>query len=195
MTTFELLETHRRYHRTWWALMLNGLLALAVGTFVLLSPLESVAALALVIALWALFAGLVDIVRAFELRPALDHWWLILISGLVDVGFGVLALIFYPILSLTFAVVFVSWWLLVAGVLELYGAYRLRRSGLHWGSSLAIGVFAAGAGLFALIVPPATLIAILGLLAALGILSGIVLIIGSFKLLSGATRSLTPSTP
>jgi uncharacterized membrane protein HdeD (DUF308 family) len=65
--------------------MLNGLLGLAVGIFVLVWPLESVAGLALVIAFWSLFAGFGGIVRAVEMRPALRHWWVFLVSGLIGV--------------------------------------------------------------------------------------------------------------
>lgn len=177
----------RLYHRTWWALMLNGLLGLAVGTLILVRPLDSVSAFALVIALWALFAGFVNLVRAFELRRALKHWWLVLVSGLIDVGFGILAMIDYPILSLTFAVVFVSWWLLLIGVFELYGAFRLRRSGVSWGWSAVFGLVSAGAGFIALIVPPVTLLAIMGLIAGFGIVSGIALIVGAFGLRAAAS--------
>src|ERR1041385_4076337 len=89
MTAAILDDLKRVYQRTWWALVLRGVLALAVGVFVFARPLDSVAAFALVIAWWALFAGAVDIVHALELRRVMRHWWVLLLSGLVGVGFGI----------------------------------------------------------------------------------------------------------
>src|SRR5258706_12833757 len=56
------------YRRVWWALMLRGLFAIALGTLVLWRPLDSIASFALVIAFWALFTGFVEILHALELR-------------------------------------------------------------------------------------------------------------------------------
>jgi len=41
-----------------------------------------------VIAWWALFSGLVSIVHAIQLKPVMQHWWVLLLSGLIGVGFG-----------------------------------------------------------------------------------------------------------
>src|SRR5881397_2765579 len=113
MTTAMMEDAKRMYRLTWWALMLRGLLSLAVGVLIFARPLDSVAAFALVIAFWAIFTGLTTTVHAFELRPVAPHWWVLLLSGLVSVAFGVAAFYYYPGLSLTFAVVLVAWWLTV----------------------------------------------------------------------------------
>jgi len=58
------------YHRTWWALVIRGALALALGIFILARPFDSVAAFALVIAIWALVGGITEIVHAIESSPS-----------------------------------------------------------------------------------------------------------------------------
>src|SRR6266571_1708622 len=88
MATAVLNDLKGVYNRTWWAILLRGLLALTVGVFIFARPLDSVAAFALVIAWWALFSGFVNIVHAFQLKPVMSHWWVLLLSGLVGVGFG-----------------------------------------------------------------------------------------------------------
>src|SRR5262245_55988260 len=113
-------ELKRAYNRSMWSLVLRGLLSLAVGVLILWRPMDSVSAFALVIALWALVIGFIDIVRAFELRQILQRWWILLLAGVVSVAFGVAALYYYPGLSLSFAVAVVAWWLLVAGGLGVY---------------------------------------------------------------------------
>jgi uncharacterized membrane protein HdeD (DUF308 family) len=190
MATPVLGDVKHLYHRTWWALVLRALLALVVGIFILARPLESVAAFALVIAVWALFTGMVDVVHAIELASVMKHWWVLLLSGLVGVGFGILALIYYPVLSLSFAVLWVAWWLLICGVLAIYAALQLRKLGVHWAWTAAAGVLSVVASAYALFNPPITLVAIMGLIAGFAILSGIALLVGAFKL-----RSLVHAGP
>jgi uncharacterized membrane protein HdeD (DUF308 family) len=183
------------YRRTWWALFLRGLLALAVGIFIFWRPLDSIVSFALLIALWALFSGIVQIVHGFDLRTEYDKWWLLLLSGLVSVVFGVAALYYYPALSLVFAVVWATWWLVLTGGFAIYAAIVERRVGLSWGWTLTLGIVSIVAGVFALMYPPVTLAAIMGLIAGFAILSGVVLLIAAFRLSSakhevvGAVRS------
>jgi len=186
MATPILDDLKRLYHRTWWALVLRGLLALTVGVFILARPLESVGVFALVIAFWALFSGLIDVVHAIELASAMKHWWVVLLSGLVGIGFGIASLVFYPVLSLTFAVVWVAWWLMITGVLGIYGALHQKKLGIQWGWTAAFGVLSVLASAFALLAPPVTLTAIMGLIAGFAIVAGLALIIGAFKLRSVA---------
>src|SRR5437879_7802257 len=147
MTTAVLDDLKRVFNRAWWAFLLRGLLALTVGVFIFARPLGSVAAFAVVTAWWALFSGFVNIVHAFQLKPVMNHWWVLLLSGLVGVGFGFAALVYYPGLSLSFAVVLVAWWLLFTGILGVYGAVLEQRIGVHWGWTAEFGVVSVVASL------------------------------------------------
>jgi len=184
MATSVLNDLRGVYHRTWWALMLRGLLGVVVGIYILARPLDSVAAFALVIAFWALFAGMVEIVQAIELKAMMKHWWVLLLAGLVGVGFGIAALKYYPGLSLTFAVVWVSWWLTLTGFLGISGAVMQKNLGMPWGWTAAFGVLSVLAGIFALLAPPVTLAAIMGLIAGFAVVSGVAFVAGAIKLRS-----------
>lgn len=172
------------YQRAWWALVLRGLLAIAIAVLILWRPLDSVAAFALLIALWALFVGIVQMVHAFELRSVLPQWWVLLLTGFVSAAFGAAALYYYPGLSLAFAVVWTTWWLILTGALAIYVAVWERSVGLSWGWTLAFGIVSIGTGVLAIMNPPATLAAIMGLIAGFAVVSGVVLLIGAFKLSS-----------
>jgi len=176
------------YQRTWWALVLRGILAIAIGVFILWRPMDSIASFALVIALYALFSGSVQIVHAFQLRQLLSHWWVLLVSGLVGVLFGIAAIYYYPGLSLAYAVVLVTWWLFLTGALAIYAAVMERRLGMSWGWTMAFGIVAILVGLLAIMNPPATLAAIMGLIAGFALVSGVVLLIGAFKLSSAKSE-------
>ena len=179
-------DLKRIFHGASWALLLRGLLALAVGLIIIIRPLDSIAGLALVIAFWAIFSGLTSIVHAFELKAVLSHWWVILLSGLVSVGFGVAAMYYYPGLSLTFAIVLFVWWLMITGIFGIWAAMQEKRLGLPWGWAAFFGVLSIAAAVFGLLAPPATLAAIMGLIAGFSLIGGVMLLLGAFKLRSMA---------
>jgi len=174
----------KAYNSTKWALLLRGLLSLAVGIVILARQMDSVVALALVIALWSLFDGIVGIVRSFTLRGIVQHWWVLLLAGIVGVAFGVAALYYFPGLSLTFAVVWTAYWLTISGVMAGYIAWQERTAGLSWGWTMAFAVVAILGGLFAFMNPQATLASLLGVLAGFAIISGVFLLIGAAKMVS-----------
>ena len=170
------------YTRVRWGLLLRGLIALALGIFIFAKPLDSVAAFALVIAIWALVTGIAQFVDGIELRSVLPHWWLLLLGGVVSVGFGIAALYYYPTLSLAFAVIWVAYWLLVSGFFGIYIALQERKMHTSWGWTLAFGILSVVAGVYAIISPNLTLVAIMGLIAGFAIVAGIVLLIGFFRI-------------
>jgi uncharacterized membrane protein HdeD (DUF308 family) len=172
------------YRRAWWSLLIRGLLALALGVLILSRPMESIASFALVIAIWALFSGIVQIAHSFALRELYPQWWVLLLSGLIGVAFGFAALYYYPALSLAFAVIWATWWLFLTGVLAIYAAIVERRLNLSWGWTFAFGVLSIIAGVLGLMNPPATLAALMGLIAGFAIVSGVVLLVGAFRLAS-----------
>ena len=170
------------YRRAKWALVLRGVIALAIGVFILWRPMESIASLALVIALWAIFVGVVHIVQALELRAVLDRWWVLLLTGVVSLAFGIAAIYYYPGLSLAFAVVWFTWWLGLTGVLAIIAGLMEKKLGLSWVWTVGFGVLALVAAVFALMQPPLTLAAIIGLIAGFAIVSGVMLLMGAFRL-------------
>ncbi|HEY2165498.1 MAG TPA: DUF308 domain-containing protein [Gemmatimonadaceae bacterium] len=178
----ELIRT--AYRRTWWALVLRGLLGIAIGVLIFWRPLDSIATLALLIAWWALFGGVVQLVHAFALRSVFPKWWVLLLSGLIGIVFGIAALYNYPGLSLAFAVIWVAWWLIVSGALAVYAAVVERSIGLSWGWTLAFGLVALAAGVFAIMSPGVTLASIMGLIAGFAIVSGFVHLMGAYSLSS-----------
>jgi uncharacterized membrane protein HdeD (DUF308 family) len=175
-------EIGKAVNRVWWALVIRGALAIILGIFIIARPMESVAAFALVIAIWAVVQGLVYMVHSFDLRSVAPHWWLLFLSGLISTAFGVAALYYYPGLSLAFAVVWVSWWLLVTGLVAISIAVQERRVGMPWGWTIAFGVLTVVAAVYAFMSPPATLTALMALISAFAIVGGVVLLVGAYKL-------------
>ena len=172
------------YHETKWALIVRGALSVIVGIVIIARPMASVAALALVIALWSLFDGTVNIVRSFQVRGVAPHWRVLLLSGIVGVVFGATALYYFPGLSLAFAVLWTAYWLTFSGVMAVYAAFMERQVGLSWGWTMAFGLVAIVGGIFAFVEPAATLATLIGLIAAFAIISGLVLLMGAGRMQS-----------
>ena len=172
------------YQRSKWALLIRGLLGIALGIFILMRPLESVAALALVIAIWALMDGIVNIVHAFDLRPVFSYWGMLLVSGIVSLLFGLAALYYYPVVSLAFAVMWASWWLLTGGALGIYVAVQQRKLNLPWGWTLTSGIIAVAFGILAIMYPAITLATLIGVLATFGIAGGVTMLVAAGKMQS-----------
>lgn len=172
------------YRRTWWSLVLRGLFGIALGAIIIWRPMESIASFALVIAIWALFNGIVQIVHAIDLRAVFPQWWVQLLGGIVSVAFGIAAFYYYPALSLAFAVAWTAWWLLLTGGFAIYVALQERQLGLQWGWTFIFGLSGIVTSVLAFMNPPVTLGAIMGLIAGFAIVSGVVLLVGAYKLAS-----------
>ena len=183
------------YNGAKWGLIIRGLLGIALGVLIIARPMDSIAALALVIAIWAVFDGIVNIVRSFSLRSIAPHWWVMLLSGIISLAFGIASFYYYPTLSLSYAVVWTAWWLLLTGVVGLYLAMQERSMGVSWGWTLFFSIVALAGGVFAVARPGITITSLISLIATFGIVGGIALLVGAGRMQSlqadfGQARSM-----
>jgi len=103
---------------------LSGGLALIVGLLILRDPLQSVLVLGMILGVFWVIAGVIDVIGAFISPPASGRGWEIF-GGVVSVLAGGFLLV-YTDLSLKLLVVFVGIWLIVAGILAVVAAFKLR---------------------------------------------------------------------
>ena len=110
-----------------------------------------------------------------------DNWWVILLRGIVGVIFGLVAFV-SPGATLL-ALVFV-WgaYALVDGAFALYMTYLAARQERRWWPYLLEGLAGIGAGALAFVVPGITALALLYLIAAWAIVTGIVEIVAAVDL-------------
>src|SRR5271168_353051 len=183
MEDADLINALRRKHRrTWWPLVARGLLAIAVGVLILSRPRDSLAALALIVAVWALVSGMTEILHALETRSLFRSWWILLISGLMSMCFGVAAVYFYPELSFAFIALWVGVLLAGNGVIVIYASMQMKNAGISWIGTCMWGVLSVLGSVVAFLNPFVAIAVILELLAAFSIVSGIALLIAAWRI-------------
>jgi uncharacterized membrane protein HdeD (DUF308 family) len=79
--------------RPMWTVVLVGLVGIAAGIFTFLQPGVTAIALLILIAVWAIVQGVLEISAAIRLRKEIQNEWLLILCGLLSVAFGVLMIL------------------------------------------------------------------------------------------------------
>ena len=77
---------------TWW-LVIVGRLGIAAGIVTFMMPGITALLLIIFIGAWALVHGIFEIIGAIQLRKEIDNEWMLILSGVVSVLFGLIVLI------------------------------------------------------------------------------------------------------
>ena len=151
----------------WWSVLLEGIIAIIIGLFLLYEPITTTILLVQILAIFWLLEGIVSVIGALIFTK--DGKWKLL-SGILSIIVGVVILmypIFSPYIVLRFLVIFI-------GVLAIVNGAVILTSGLKEGEK-SLGILGA-------------LSIILGLLLLTNILAGILVlpwVFGIFFIVGG----------
>ena len=118
----------RRDNRHWWLLLLWGLVGIVVGVMTFIMPGITGLVLLMYIAAWAVITGVLQIVAAIRLRKEIKGEWLLILSGLVSVAFGVL-LFLQPGAGALAVAWIIATYAFIFGVLMVLLAFKVRKLG------------------------------------------------------------------
>lgn len=137
----DLFYSAKQAVKFWWVSILVGILAVALGIWSLITPLTTLVALTLVFAITFFVSGIFEIAFSLSNKKVLKGWGWTLISGIIDLIFG-LILVAMPVeviaLVLTY---FVGFWVMFQSIWAIGSAAELQRNGVKgWGWLMALAV-------------------------------------------------------
>src|SRR6266545_1642979 len=131
------LQMARELGRSWWVLLLLGIVWVLLGMFVLSYRVGSLLALAIMAGVVFILSGVAELAAASR---APSWRWLYVVSGLLSVIAGAIAII-WPGITLFVLSVVLSWLLvfvnlvgfyaLIHGFTEIFGAFTVREVARH----------------------------------------------------------------
>jgi uncharacterized membrane protein HdeD (DUF308 family) len=116
-----------------WIVFAKGLFGFAIGLALLFAPELSIGIIILLIAIWALLGGFIDLIVAWKTRKDFEGSWLLVAAGLIALLFG-WVLFRNPQAVTEFILVLVGIFLVLMGIVEAIFGIHLK------------GVKAPGAG-------------------------------------------------
>lgn len=114
-----------RYSPRWWVFLVEGFISLIAGVIVLLQPGLAGFALVIVIAVWAVLTGIMEIIAAIRLRREIRNEWMLGFGGFLSIMLGLLML-FQPAAGGLVITLMVGAYALIFGMLLLALSFRLR---------------------------------------------------------------------
>jgi len=111
-----------------WLLLIEGAIGVAVGVMAFIWPTITALILLYLIAAWAIFTGIFEIIVASHLRQEIENEWLLIASGIASLVFGIL-LIIWPVAGALAILWMIAAYAIVFGVLMLLLALKLRKWG------------------------------------------------------------------
>jgi uncharacterized membrane protein HdeD (DUF308 family) len=178
-------ETSRTQLKTMrWTLGLHGLVSVVVGVMILAWPGISVYALTIVFGAYTLATGIVEFGTAFTSRGKEERGWLAL-RGLLGIAVGVLVFAWPGISALALLYV-IGFYAVTLGILAVFGSFRLPLAESDAASMVLTGLVSIVFGIVIFAKPGAGALAVLALIAAFALVTGVtelVVSIGGEKLL------------
>jgi len=110
-----------------------------------------------------------------------ENWWALVLRGIAGVLFGIVALV-WPPGAVTALVLLFGAYALVDGIFNLIAAFRAPREGKRWGWLAFSGVIGVATGLIAFFFPSITALALVLLVAAWSLVTGVAEIVVAVRL-------------
>lgn len=142
--------------RSWWLILLFGIVAVLFGLFCMFDPVQMGASMTWAIGILAIVEGVFTLLAAFKKDAPVSLGWMLLYAA-ISLVFGVLAVINPVSMAASFVMV-MAIWLVIAGVLRIVLAVRIRKDIDNEWLLILSGVVAVLLGALMLFAPLAGLI-------------------------------------
>ncbi|WP_103070155.1 HdeD family acid-resistance protein [Aquimarina sediminis] len=124
----------------WYLPLIIGLIFIALGIYVLISPLESYVTLSYLFSISFVISGIVEIYFSVSNRNEIDNWGWNLVFGISTLIIGIL-LFMHPEISITILPFYVGFLLMFRSAMAMGYALDLKHYGvLDWGNLMILGI-------------------------------------------------------
>ena len=160
-----------------WRLVI-GIIMTLLGLYICFNPMVSIVVLALYIGIAFIFSGLAYTVASFSFESGWD-----LLVGLLDIFIGLILVANIGMTAVSLPMILAVWSLAV-GIIQIVGAFKLRKANLSWCWSLFAGICGMLFAFLILIYPVVGIVTITTLIGLYLVLYG-AFSIGEFIYFSG----------
>lgn len=166
--------------QNWWLEVLRGVAAIIFGILAFAWPGITLLTLVLFWGAYALIDGVLAIVAAIKGGAPMPRWWLAIvgIAGLVAGGLTFLM----PGLTALVLLTFIAVWAIILGIMEIYGAIKLRKEIEGEWFLILNGAMSVLFGILLLWRPMSGALAVIWIIGAYAIILGVIYVIFGLKL-------------
>ncbi|MFG1700523.1 HdeD family acid-resistance protein [Nonomuraea sp. NPDC049309] len=175
--------------RSWWLILVRGLAAVVFGILALAWPGLTLLVLVIFFGAYALVSGVSELFAGFR-HGAQSRAWLI-ISGILSILAGIIALVWPGITSLALLFI-IGVWAIVSGVSEIVAGIHLRKQIDNEWLLIVGGALSVIFGVLLLAQPGAGLLSLAWLIGFFAILYGIAMIALSFRVKNFTSGARVP---
>ena len=166
----------------WWVLLLRGLLAIVFGLLTFANPGITIAVLVLFWGAYALVDGIFEVIAGIRAK-----WGSLILLGILGIAAGIVTFM-WPGITAIVLLYIIAFWAIVAGVMQIAAAIRLRKEIEGEWLWILSGVCTVILGGLLIAKPGAGAISVAWLIASFAVAWGILLVMLSFRLKSHAGR-------
>ncbi|QEC43936.1 HdeD family acid-resistance protein [Pseudobacter ginsenosidimutans] len=172
---------NRFFSEYWWLFLLRGIFGVILGLMALFMPGVTFTTLIIFLGAYLLIDGIFSIVAAINARKTLDAWGWYLASGIFSLLVGIIT--FYNPFATALALLYlISFWVIVAGIIEIVIAIRLRKEIRGEGWYIVGGLLTVIFGILILVNPIAGALTLTMIFGIYALIFGIMLIYLGIKL-------------
>lgn len=113
------------HHSHWWWQAAGGVIGIAAGIVTFEHPAMTAVAVTLLVAIWAVATGILELATAIRLRRVIPNEWMWIVNGLLSILLGA-AIFLFPAAGLVALVWLLGFYSLLAGIAMAFLAFRLR---------------------------------------------------------------------
>jgi len=162
----------------WWLLLVTGILWIFIGLFVLQAHYGSAVAIAYLVSLWLLFAGVAEFI---EIGAATGWKWLHAVLGVMFVIGGIAALL-SPFQTFMVLAALIGFFLILKGTFDFVIALAVRHEIDLWWMTLIVGIIEIALGVWAMGYPGRSAALLIVWVGIGAIMRGIAEIIAAFHI-------------